>query len=154
MRRLSGLTLGVGVVTALAIIGGCGGGDGGGGGGGPSGTGLADVELRVPAGVTDGIALVTVTGGTIKDVQSAGPAGPQFRAVGEDTPTAQIIARGTFTGSAAKLATICIDNIEDLADFQADVIQVAGGQADAYAVRVVAAYTATLTTPRTAVSCP
>ena len=147
MRKTSGWTLGVGVFAALAIIGGCGGGDGV----GPSGTGLADIELRVPAGVTDGIALVLVTGGTVRTVQTAGP---QFRAVGEDTPTAQVIARGTFTGSAAKLATICVDNIENLADFQADVVQVAGGQAAGYAVRVVAAYTATLTNPRTAANCP
>jgi len=151
MRRLSGLTIGVGVFAALAIIGGCGGGDGGSGGGGPSGTGLADVELRVPAGVTDGIALVTITGGTIKDVQSAGP---EFRAVGEDTPTARIIARGTFSGPSAKLAMICIDNIEDLADFQADVDQVAGGPAEGYAIRDVAGYSASLGNPRMAATCP
>jgi len=150
MRNQPGLTLGAGVLAALAVIGGCGG-NGDGGGGGPSGTGLADVELRVPAGVTDGIALVVVSGGTVRTVQSAGP---QFRAVGEDTPSAQIIARGTFAGAAAKLATICIDQIENLSDFQADVIQVAGGQADGYAVRDVAGYTATLANPRAAASCP
>ncbi len=151
MRITSGWTLGASVLATLAVIGGCGGGNGGGGGGGPSGTGLADIELRVPAGVTDGIALVVVSGGTVRTVQSAGP---QFRAVGEDTPVAQVISRGAFTGTAAKLATICVDNIEDLADFQADVIEVAGGQADGYAVRDVASYTATLTNPRTTGNCP
>lgn len=147
MRTTAGRTLGVYVFAAQAIIGGCGGGNGV----GPSGTGLADIELRVPASVTDGIALVVVTGGTVRTVQTAGP---QFRAVGEDSPTTQVIARGTLTGSAAKLATICIDNIEDLGSFQVAVVQVAGGQTAGHALRNSAAYTATLTNPRTAASCP
>jgi hypothetical protein len=127
------------------VLGGC-----GDGGNGPSGTGLADIELRVPAGVTDGIVLVVITGGTVKTVQSAGP---QFRAVGENTPTAQVVARGVFAGPAAKLATICVDQIQNLSHFQTAVIQVAGGQSDGYAVRDIAGYTATLANPRTVSSC-
>ncbi len=149
MRPLSGLTLGAGILATLAVTGGCGG--DGSAGGGPSGPGLADVELQVPAGVTDGIALVTVTGGTVKAVQSAGP---DFRSVGAGTSTAQIISQGSFTGSAVKLATICIDQIENLADFHAEVNQIAGGQSAGYALRDVAAYSATLANPRTTASCP
>ena len=148
MRERSSLTLGVGILATLGVIGGCGG--DGSGGGGPGGPGLADVQLHVPPGVTDGIALVTVTGGTVKTVRSAGS---EFRAVGAGTRTARIIARGSFSGSTAKLATICIDRIEDLADFHADVNQVAGGQAAGYALRDVAPYSASLDNPRPTAGC-
>lgn len=145
MPERRGILMGLGVLAVSMVFGGC-----GDGGSGPSGTGLADVELRIPAGVTDGIALVVITGGTVRTVQSAGP---QFRAVGEDTPTAQVVAHGVFAGTRAKLATICLDEIQNLSKFEAAVIQVAGGQGDGYAVRDIAGYTATLANPRSTASC-
>jgi hypothetical protein len=141
--------LGAVILAVQVVIGGCGG--DGSGTGGPSGLGLADVQLHLPAGVTDGIALVTVTGGTVQSVQSAGP---EFRVAGAGTSTVQIIGRGNFSGGQASLATICVDRIQSLADYHVDVNQVAGGRTSGYAVRDVAGYSATLGNPRATASCP
>lgn len=132
-----------------SILLGCGGGSGDSGNLGPEGPGLLDLQLQVPAGTVDGVALVKVSGNRVTKVLAAGH---QFRVVGEGTSVAHVLVRGSLSATVT-LASVCVDNLGDRTDYTLQVVQVAGGSGQGYARRDPAGYQATLENPRIVQSC-
>lgn len=129
-------------VAAMLIAGmACGGGSGDGGGGtGPSGPGEIALRMTVPAGNTDGVILVKVSGDVVPSVVSRGL---QVRAVGLGGSTVHIIARGTLQGNIV-IAALCIPRIQDAGNYAVEVVQAAAGQSGAYAKRNIVGYSGRL----------
>jgi hypothetical protein len=129
-------------VAAILMAGVACGGSGGGGGGGTGPSGAAEIGLRVtvPAGNTDGVLLVRVSGDVIPTVLDRGF---QLRAVGTGGSTVHIIARGALQGNVV-VAALCLPRIEDVANYSVQVIQAAASQAGGYAKRSIASYSGRL----------
>ncbi len=98
----------------------------------PGGPGGVDLVLRVPAGRQDGIALVRLDGGQYSQVKSLYG---QSRTVGVAGDQLHLMIRGGITGTV-KVGRVCVSHVEDTSTWPSGtLVQVAGGQTAAYALR-------------------
>lgn len=129
-KRLAGMG-------CILLLGACGGGTDHGGFGGPGGAGGVSLELRIPSGNADGLALIRLDGGDLDSV--AHVPGTDHR-VGTPGQQLHVLIRAPLSGTVSILRA-CVKDIGDTASWPTPrLLQMAGAASSGYAVRDTSQY--------------